>query len=111
MTITIDTEPIPLIVDPNGTIRVGNTRVTLESVVAAYLEGATAEEVAQQYPSLELADIYAVIGYYIRRRSEVEDYLQQRLRQTEEVRKQNEARFPPEGLRARLLARKRQQGG
>jgi len=111
MTITIDTEPIPLIVDPNGTIRVGNTRVTLESVVAAYLEGATAEEVAQQYPSLVLADIYAVIGYYLRRRSEVEDYLQIRRRQTEEVRKQNEARFPPEGLRARLLARQGQQGG
>ena len=111
MTITIDTEPVPLIVDPNGTIRVGNTRVTLESVVAAYLEGATAEEVAQQYPSLELADIYAVIGYYLRRRSEVEDYLQLRRGQAEEVRKQNEVRFPPEGVRARLLARKRQQGG
>ena len=111
MTITIDTEPIPLIVDPNGTIRVGNTRVTLESVVAAYLEGATAEEVAQQYPSLELADIYAVIGYYIRRRSEVENYLQLRRRQAEAVRKQNETRFPPEGVRARLLARKLQEGG
>ena len=111
MTITIDTEPIPLIVDPNGTIRVGNTRVTLESVVVAYLEGATAEEIAQQYPSLELADIYAVIGYYIRRRSEVEDYLQLRRRQAEVVRKQNEARFPPEDVYARLLARKRQQGG
>ena len=111
MTITIDTEPIPLIVDPNGTIRVGNTRVTLESVVVAYLEGATAEEIAQQYPSLELADIYAVIGYYLRRRSEVEDYLQLRRRQAEEVRKQNEARFPTEGVHARLLARKRQQGG
>ena len=111
MTITIDTEPIPLIVDPDGTIRVGKTRVTLESVVATYLEGATAEEVAQQYPSLELADIYAVIGYYIRRRSEVENYLQLRRRQAEAVRKQNETRFPPEGVRARLLARKLQEGG
>ena len=110
MTISIATEPIPLIVGPEGVIRVGNTRVTLDTVVAAFLEGATAEEIAQQYPSLDLADVYAVIGYYLRRRSEVEAYLQQRQQQAEEMRKENESRFAPQSVRARLLARQRRQG-
>jgi uncharacterized protein (DUF433 family) len=85
---------------------VGKTRVTLDTVVAAFAEGATAEEIAQQYPSLNLADIYSVIGYYLRRRSEVEEYLRQRRQQADQVQKENESRFDPHGVRDRLLARR-----
>ncbi|MEP0758427.1 DUF433 domain-containing protein [Trichocoleus sp. DQ-A2] len=42
----------------------GGTRVTLDTVVAAFNSGATAEEIVFQYPSLQLANIYAVISYY-----------------------------------------------
>ena len=48
MTLTIATEPIPLRMDSDGVVRVGKTRVTLDTVVAAFVEGATAEEIAQQ---------------------------------------------------------------
>jgi uncharacterized protein (DUF433 family) len=68
MTLVIDSEPVPLAVDVEGVARVGGTRVTLDTLVAAFEQGATAEEIAQQYPSLGLADVYAVIGYYLRRR-------------------------------------------
>lgn len=51
-------EPIPLVADANGVIRVGRTRVTLDTVITAFLEGATAEEIREQYPSLQLSDIY-----------------------------------------------------
>lgn len=105
MAISIATEPIPLKVDTENVVRVGNTRVTLDTVVTAFLEGETAEEIVQQYQSLNLADVYAVIGYYLRRRSEVEAYLQQRRQQAEKVRKENERRFDPQGVRDRLLAR------
>ena len=67
MTISNAREPISLSVDTDGVIRIANTRVTLDTIVAAFLEGATAEEIAQQYPTVELADIYAIIGYYLRR--------------------------------------------
>ena len=50
-------ETIPLEVDPNGVIRVSKTRVTLDTIVQAFNDGATAEEIAQQYPSVPLADI------------------------------------------------------
>lgn len=106
MTISIVAEPIPLKVDADGVIRVGETRVTLDTVVAAFSEGATVEEIVQQYPSLDLADVYAVIGYYLRQRSEVEAYLRRRQQQAESVRKQNEIRFDPHGVRERLLARR-----
>lgn len=59
----------------------------------------------QQYPVLSLADVYAVIGYYLRHRPEVETYLAQRREVAERVRRENIARFDPTGIRARLLAR------
>jgi uncharacterized protein (DUF433 family) len=110
MTLATATEVIPFRVDPDGVARVGGTRVTLDTVVAAFSDGATAEEIAQQYPSLNLADVYYVIGYYLRRSEEVEAYLQQRNAQAEVVRKQNEARFDPQGVRDRLLARRTSRG-
>ena len=105
--INIATEPIPLTVDPNGVIRVAETRVTLDSVVLAFLDGATAEEIAQQYPTIDLADVYAVIGYYLKKQPEIEAYLKQRQKVAEKIRKKNESRFPSQNIRARLLARKR----
>ena len=105
ITLTIDTEPLPLLVDDDGVVRVGGTRVTLDTVVTAFNEGANAEEIVQQYPSLSLADVYAVIGYYLRRRSEVEAYMRHRVIQAEEVRQINESRYTQLGIRERLLAR------
>lgn len=110
MALTIAHEIIPLQADSEGVVRVAGTRVTLETVIAAFSEGATAEEIAQQYPSLNLADIYAVIGYYLRHSEEVAVYLQQRKAQTDAARKQNELRFDPHGVRSRLMSRRTHHG-
>ena len=99
-------EVVPLAVDADGVMRIGNTRVTLDTVIAAFADGATAEEIVQQYPSLLLADVYSVIGYYLRHTAEVDAYLQQRRVQRDTVRQQNEGRFDPHGVRERLLARR-----
>jgi uncharacterized protein (DUF433 family) len=105
MTLMISTLNVPLKVDKDNVVRIGDTRVTLDTVVTAFQKGATAEEIVQQYPSLELADVYSVIGYYLQRRSEVENYLGQRRRQINLVRSENEAKYDPQGIRDRLLAR------
>jgi len=99
-------EAIPLAVDADGVVRIGNTRVTLDAVIAAFADGATAEEIVQQYPSLHLADVYSVIAYYLRHATEVTAYLQHRRVQQDAVRQQNEARFDPQGVRERLLSRR-----
>ncbi|MCR4313471.1 MAG: DUF433 domain-containing protein [Candidatus Roizmanbacteria bacterium] len=83
----------------------------MDSIVNAFIKGETAEEIAQQYPSLNLGDIYAVIGYYLRRKSEVEAYLQQRCQQMQNIKKNNEKRFDPQGIRIRLQARRGRNGG
>ena len=106
MALSFATQTVPLTADVDGVVRVGNTRVTLGTVIAAFSDGATAEEIAQQYPSLSLADVYQVIGYYLRHPAEVETYLQQRKAITDTVRQQNEARFDPQGIRDRLLVRR-----
>lgn len=100
-------EPVPIKTDADGVIRVGGTRITLDTVVAAFDAGATAEEIAQQYPVVMLADIYSVIAYYLRHESEVRAYLARRQQQAEQVRDENERRFDPTGVRERLLARRR----
>jgi uncharacterized protein (DUF433 family) len=110
MTLMIEIQPLPLSVDADSIIRIGDTRVTLDTVIAAFSEGATPEEIAYQYPSLHLSDIYAVIGYYLGQRAEVEAYLAERSTRAVAVQQQNEARFDPQGVRDRLLARRSAKG-
>jgi len=105
-TLQIQPIPLPVALDMDGVARVGGTRVTLDTVVRAFLRGATAEEIAQQYPSLSLSDIYATVSYYLQHREEVDKYLERRKKQAQTVRLENEKRFDARGIRERLLARK-----
>jgi uncharacterized protein (DUF433 family) len=100
------TEIVPIETDADEVIRVSKTRVTLDTIVMAFNEGATAEEITQQYPSVPLADVYSVIGYYLRRSSDVNAYLNRRQQQAEQVQKENEIRYNPVGVRERVIARR-----
>lgn len=106
MTLVIETETLPLMLDSDGVVRVGGTRVTLDTIVAAFEDGATAEEIVQHYPSLQLEDTYFAIGYYLRHRPDVEAYLSYRRQLAETVRKENMTRFDQRGVRERLMARR-----
>lgn len=96
----------PLHADTTGTIRVGETRVPFDTVVAAFLAGATPEEIVVRYPALRLADAYATIAYYLQRTDEVDAYLAERRASAQALRHDLETRFDPTGSRARLLARR-----
>ena len=72
----------------------------------AFAEGATAEEIAQQYPSVPLADVYSIVGYYLRRRAEVDAYLWERRQLADQVRQQADTHADPAGIRERLLSRR-----
>jgi uncharacterized protein (DUF433 family) len=100
-------EVIPIHTDKDGVNRVSRTRVTLDTIIATFQNGATAEEISLQYPTVPLADIYAVIGYYLHHVEEVEAYLVESRRIAQEVRALVEQRWPREGIRERLLARDR----
>jgi uncharacterized protein (DUF433 family) len=106
MSLTPTTAEIPLATDGHGVVRVGRTRVTLDSVIEAFRAGATAEEITQQFPALALADVYQVIAYFLHHTSEVESYLAVRKKEAKTLRGEIESRFDPRGMRARLLARR-----
>lgn len=105
MSLPLTADAPPLSADADGVVRVGGTRVTLDSVVEAFREGLTPEEIQQQYPSLDLPRVYSAITYYLHHREEVEEYLRQRAETRRKVRQEVESRFDPTGIRERLLAR------
>jgi len=108
MNLIIQSEPIPIEIKEDGVARIAGTRVTLDTVVGAFNDGASAEEIAQQYPSLALSDIYAVIAYYLREKAPVDAYLEEYHQRGEQIRREVESRFNPVGIRERLLARRTQ---
>lgn len=101
----IDPEPVPLTRDSAGRLVVIGTRVPLDTLFAVFERGDSPEAVHESYPAVALGDIYAVFTYCVRHRDDVNAYLVDRAQQRGEQRAEVEARFPPEGLRAKLLAR------
>jgi uncharacterized protein (DUF433 family) len=104
MPLAIETEAPPLRIDEHGTVRVGRTRVTLDTVIASYQDGATPEQIVLQYPSLSLADTYAVIGYYLRHAGQVDLFLAQRQREAEDLRQKIESNPDMQRIRRQLTA-------
>ncbi|MEW6128038.1 MAG: DUF433 domain-containing protein [Acidobacteriota bacterium] len=69
------TQTIPLMTAEDGTIRITGSRVSLDSIIHHFKLGATAEEIAYKFPAVSIADIYAVIAYYLSNREAIENYL------------------------------------
>jgi len=110
MALVIKSQPVPLQADVDGVLRVEGSRVTLDTVVSCFDEGATAEEVVHQYPTLRLGDVYAVIAFILRNREAVDAYLTERAHEAHRVRAEVEQRCPSAGIRDRLLARRHAAG-
>ena len=108
--ITLETtQTVPLILTADGTIRIKGSRVSLDSVAYHFKLGATAEQIAHKFPSLELADIYAVITYYLNHRETVDEYLRRQETESDVIQEgienaPNEQTARAE-MRDRLLAR------
>ncbi len=99
------TELIPLVEDEAGTFHLAQTRITLDVFAESFRQGSTPEQMADQFPSLPLADIYAVITWMLRNPEELSHYLSRRAAEAAEVREKVEKHCPPGGLRSRLLTR------
>ncbi|MBL8153615.1 MAG: DUF433 domain-containing protein [Anaerolineae bacterium] len=101
--------PMPAAVDvplrtEEGVIRVGKSRVTLEAVIADFHRGASPDEIATHYSALNVSDVYLVIGYYLRNREAVDEYIREQERLAEEARRAYEADHPNDPLHERLIA-------
>ncbi|QDV35990.1 DUF433 domain-containing protein [Tautonia plasticadhaerens] len=97
--------------DEHGVMRVGSTRVMLDSVVAAFQRGDSPESILQQYPSLSLEAVYGAITYYLAHRDEVDDYLRRQEQVWDEERARNADKPDPVTERLRLLKQARDRAG
>lgn len=57
---------------------VAGTRVSLDSIVYAFLSGQSAETIAQAFPVLRLEQVYGAVTYYLAHRDNVDRYLESR---------------------------------
>jgi len=86
MPVLESTQDVPLSVGEDGTIRIADTRVTLESVVHHYQQGATAEEIVLRFPALRLADVHSCLAYYLNHQERIHEYLTRQDRRADELR-------------------------
>ena len=107
LALVLSSKPVPLKFSSEGCAYVGGTRVTLESVVFHFNRGATPEEILQSFPSLRLADIYAVLSYYLHEQETVDSYLSDFRSRYEDLREQAREKTDAACIRERLLARKK----
>ncbi len=61
-----------------GSYRIAGTRVSLDSVVHAFLRGQTAESIGQSFPALTLEQVYGALAFYLAHRDAIDTYLTER---------------------------------
>jgi uncharacterized protein (DUF433 family) len=87
---------LPLKTDEHGVIRISGTRVTLHTIIGFYLQGETPEEIRDGFPTVPLADVYAVISYYLAHRDELDAYFQKIEEEADALRREVESHYTPE---------------
>jgi uncharacterized protein (DUF433 family) len=112
MTLTLEpSTAVPLRTDADNTIRIGQTRVPLETLMHSWNSGSSPEEIVEAFPALHLDDVYATIAYVLRHPNEIKAYLEESA-QTEKAALENlKIWFPEsESLRTKILARAKAKG-
>jgi hypothetical protein len=100
----------PLRQEPPGVLRVGKSRALLDPVIHAHQRGESPEAIVEMYDTLDLADVFAVIAYYLAHRAEVDEYLRLCDEKAEALRRKIEASERPGPTKEELLARPRAKG-
>jgi uncharacterized protein (DUF433 family) len=96
-------------IDEHGVRRVGGTRISLDSVVIAFQQGESAEEIQRNFPALSLEQVYGTITYFLSNRADVEAYLRAQNALWEQL--ENEQRSHPSAAVQRLRRLRAGQAG
>jgi uncharacterized protein (DUF433 family) len=89
-------------------IRIKGSRIAVETVIDAFLNGESAEQILENYPTLTLEEVYATITYYLHNQADVDGYIA-RTRAAEEAAYQEYLKQEPPEVVKRLRALKAQQ--
>ena len=90
----------------DGVYKVGDTRVSLDTVVYHFNKGSDAAEIQHDYDSMSLAQVHAAIAYYLHNSAKVDEYLAKREIEREQQWREHEGQFPPKITHEMLLTRK-----
>lgn len=101
-----DTQSAYVSGSPDAGYRLSGSRVSLASVVYAFLRGETPETVVQNFPTLELEQVYGAIAFYLSNQEVIDTYLEQGEHDFERLREEFRRRNPK--LRQKLLAARQQ---
>jgi uncharacterized protein (DUF433 family) len=94
--------------DGHSVLRVGTTRVMLDSVAAAFHQGHSVDTIVQQYPALSIEEVYGAIAYYLAHKDEVDQYLRRQDEGWTQWRDQADTSVSPVVRRLRSQAAKRE---
>ncbi len=89
----------------------GNTRIPLATVLTAFQQGLSPEEIVSEYPTLKVEDVYAIIAYYLRYRQQIDRYLEQIAHESEVFFAEYEKKYSIASLRQELLRRHSEKKG
>ena len=107
MAVLTDTIQDVITVNQAGVWRVSGTRVSVDSVIYAFNEGASPEEIIWRFDTLDLKKVYSVINYYLHNREQVDKYLADSEKAKQKIGRDLDKRFPAVGLRKKLLSRRK----
>ena len=74
----------PYIEERNGGLYVAGSRVSLDSVVIRFQQGAAPDRIDQSFPALRLSQVYGAIAYYLENEQAIGDYISEGERELEE---------------------------
>jgi len=78
----------------DGGYFVTSTRVSLDSVVYAYLRGESPEGIVDSFPSLILEQVFGALAFYLANQELVDAYLNEGRREFEVLRQETRRRYP-----------------
>src|SRR5205814_1719576 len=107
MKLEINPLEVPLYTTEQGVVRIKGHRIGLDLIVHAFQRGITAEEMVEDWPTLDLEEVYAILAFYLYNRVEVNAYLDDLEREADEIQRKIEASQHPNMLRERLKAERR----
>jgi len=81
---------------------VAGSRITLDSVVLAFLRGESPEGIGDSFPALTLEQIYGAVAFYLAHQEQVDSYLRAEKADFEAFREEARRRHP--SLYAKLQA-------
>jgi uncharacterized protein (DUF433 family) len=58
-----------------GAYRIGDTRVSLDSLIYLFREGTSAEGMVENYPALSLEQVHGALAFYLANQQEINAYL------------------------------------